>query len=554
MFPRCSHITRKRGVYYYRRRLPIGVGGEIAFSLQTRVFREAEWLAQRLDPEFKAIIERVMLNQTKTKDISEIVSAYLKRKLDADMQHRIASPKKPLFPADADEKTIVKSDLEFAEGELKAAETELQTRAYDHQRPLIDELMEAHGVPEEQRDALAHGIFQANVKLWKVIRERTLGEFSEASLTLAAPKEAPSNTATGSLFSVALLPFLQQMKSNAGWRGQTLAQNKATYRMFTECCGDREVSTYGKKDLAKFYDLLRSLPALYSKSKAWVKMTTQEIADATRDDASIQRMTMKTVKRHMSALGKFFDYLKRRGETEGENPAHGFEYPDKRRANSKRQMWEGEKLSKLFASPVWAGCASPSRRSVTGKLVIKDEKYWLPLLGLFHGNRLEEFAQLTRGDVKSEEGIWYFDINDEGTKQVKNAQSKRRVPIHPRMMQLGFLDYVKEAAKNPDDRLFPNLVPGGADKKLGFHFTKWWTLYRKAVKVYEKGFDYHSFRHGVATKLAGAGVSLDARNELLGHEGASVDEKVYQKGLPLKVLADAIAKIEWPEVKLVIGE
>jgi integrase len=105
-------------------------------------------------------------------------------------------------------------------------------------------------------------------------------------------------------------------------------------------------------------------------------------------------------------------------------------------------------------------------------------------------------------------------------------------------------------APNASDAVFPNLRPGGADNKLGFTFTKWFSRYRRDVGVYEKGLDYHSFRHGVATKLAAAEVSLDARNELLGHEGKSVDERVYQKGLPLTRLADAIACVEWLEFTL----
>jgi hypothetical protein len=62
------------------------------------------------------------------------------------------------------------------------------------------------------------------------------------------------------------------MVRDQGWRGQTLAQSKATYGMFIERCGDRPVSQYQRKDFRDFYDLLRGLPALYSKSKAWPGM------------------------------------------------------------------------------------------------------------------------------------------------------------------------------------------------------------------------------------------------------------------------------------------
>jgi integrase len=174
----------------------------------------------------------------------------------------------------------------------------------------------------------------------------------------------------------------------------------------------------------------------------------------------------------------------------------------------------------------------------------------LPLLGIYHGNRLEEFAQLHRADVRCEEGIWFLDINDEGDKRVKNEQSKRRVPLHPELMRLRFLDYVEKAAPNPNDRVFPLLQTGGPDQKLGYYFTKWWSRYRRDVGVYEKGLDYHSFRASVTTKLAEAGVSLEVRNELLGHEGKSTDERNYQKGFSLKFLAEAIGSVAWPEVRL----
>ena len=80
----------------------------------------------------------------------------------------------------------------------------------------------------------------------------------------------------------------------------------------------------------------------------------------------------------------------------------------------KHNLREGERLTKLFNSPVWTGCKSKSSRSKPGALVLKDDKYWLPLLGLYHGNRLEEFPQLVRSDLRCQDDIWYLDINDDG--------------------------------------------------------------------------------------------------------------------------------------------
>jgi site-specific recombinase XerD len=554
MLPQCSHITRKRGVYYYRHRLPRHPTRELALSLRTRSFREAQWLAAMLDREFRKVMSSVKKYE-KPEDIQRIAREYLKSKLEHDLEVRIASSHIGVYSRSKEPGRIVADDLEWIEGELLGARARLRERLYDHERHTIDGVMEYHAVPAEQRNALAHALYQADVEFWETVIERTKGNpYSEPPMLRSleplqlngVPAPQPR---TGSLLSEVLPSFLDYMASYEEWRGQTLAQNKTSYAMFKECCGDLPVTAYERRHLAAFYDLLRALPKLYSKCAAWRGLSLAEIAARTKEEEH-ERLSMTTVKRHFAALGRLFAYLKQRGEYQGENPAYGFEFPDKRRDREKRSMWQGEPLRKLFASPVWTGCLSEARRSKPGKLIIKDEKYWLPLLGIYHGNRLEEFAQLHRTDVGHEDGTWFLDVNDEGTKRVKNEQSKRRVPLHPELLRLGFLDYVEMTAPKPEDRLFPLLEPGGPDQKLGYYFTKWWSRYRKDVDVYEKGLDYHSFRASVATKLAENGVSLEVRNELLGHEGKSTDERNYQKGFSLKFLAEAIGTITWPELGL----
>lgn len=198
---------------------------------------------------------------------------------------------------------------------------------------------------------------------------------------------------------------------------------------------------------------------------------------------------------------------------------------------------------------MWTG-SHPVFRAKAGAKTIRDDKYWLPLLGLYHGNRLEEFAQLRREDMKTESGIPYLHIHGEDGRQIKNEQSARRVPIHPTIIELGFIEYVENVAPKSGDMVFPLLKPGGPDKKVGYYFTKWWTNYRRAVRVYEPGLDYHSFRHGVTTKLFAAGVARDVVDELTGHEGEGTSQTVYRHDTPIEGLRAAIEKVKWPEVAM----
>jgi hypothetical protein len=62
--PQCFHITRKRGVYYFRRRLPHPWRGEVALSLRTRHYREAEFLSEALTNRWNQAVGEAMLDQS----------------------------------------------------------------------------------------------------------------------------------------------------------------------------------------------------------------------------------------------------------------------------------------------------------------------------------------------------------------------------------------------------------------------------------------------------------------------------------------------------------
>ena len=70
--------------------------------------------------------------------------------------------------------------------------------------------------------------------------------------------------------------------------------------------------------------------------------------------------------------------------------------------------------------------------------------FWLVLIGLLHGTRMNEACQLFIDNICTVQGIPCIKIiNDEETKQkTKNVQSVRTVPINPILLRLNFLDFV----------------------------------------------------------------------------------------------------------------
>lgn len=74
-------------------------------------------------------------------------------------------------------------------------------------------------------------------------------------------------------------------------------------------------------------------------------------------------------------------------------------------------------------------------------------KRWAPLLCAFSGARITEITQLRKQDIRREGDIPILRITpDAGT--VKTG-AYRDVPIHPQLVELGFLDFVNSAGEGP---------------------------------------------------------------------------------------------------------
>jgi len=181
------------------------------------------------------------------------------------------------------------------------------------------------------------------------------------------------------------------------------------------------------------------------------------------------------------------------------------------------------------------------------KLVSAEAKFWLPLVGLFSGCRLEEMAQLTVADVKKDQsmGIQYLVVTNEGVaaddenQSTKNLNSVRPVPIHPTLVEIGFLDYVEERTSlGPRTSLF-NLTRSTRDR-FSDQFSKYFTrkgdhsrgyLERCGIETrrttssgsVEKQ-SFHSLRHTTISKLYEQNVPAEQIALVMGQKGRETYE------------------------------
>jgi integrase len=562
--PQKSHITRKAGIYRYRRRIP-GQGGEICLSLHTRHYREAEYLAVVVSRAFDDAVKRARMAVSATKqDLNAILRGYLKEALNAHLRaEQTPSGAMPmgLWPLRM---------LEIAEAESRDA---LAERDFRNLRSVVDGLMERHGLPEEQRHHLGIGVLEAELKVIQEAIRRARGETSlvfPADETeqaappppSPAPPPPPPPPPTTPLASALVEPHFQQRAQRDRVAHHDMGQERGTLRRFLEVCGDRPVDQYSRGDVTTFLDTLRRLPTGYGKSpKDKNRPLAAIIAEADAKDA--ERLQDKTVKRHLSALSVFLHFSKDRGHLSNVARADltdDHRFRAQRSAKVQRDAWTSEDLRALFASPVWSGCAGDRQRSKSGPHIIRDSKYWLPLLALFHGARLEELADLYGRDVREVDGIWTLHIVEMldkaggGSRRLKTGNAERLIPLHPEMIRLGFLAYVQNTAPGADDPLFPDLEPQGMDRRRGPRITRWFVHYRKQIGLYRPGVAHHAFRHTAITRLTDSITDYQQerhRNYLMGHASGGGEGSVrYDKGPGLKAVAETLALLRFPEVSL----
>jgi integrase len=132
-----------------------------------------------------------------------------------------------------------------------------------------------------------------------------------------------------------------------------------------------------------------------------------------------------------------------------------------------RQPFTPEELVSIFAQPQYQ--TGDGRHITKGNQTWAPFEYWLPLLGLFAGCRIGEVSQLHLTDVREIEGVWALDINDyTKDKRVKTKETSiRRIPIHPKLINLGFLEYCDSLRRAGFQRVFPELTYSTSDARYG---------------------------------------------------------------------------------------
>ena len=184
--------------------------------------------------------------------------------------------------------------------------------------------------------------------------------------------------------------------------------------------------------------------------------------------------------------------------------------------------------------------------------------FWLPMLGLFTGGRVSELSQIDITDIQKHGDVWALSINNEGDKSLKTLASTRLIPLHPTLIECGFLEYVSDA-KRYGTKIFPYLTP---DKfgSYGGRTSERWGSYLDTLGIKDPQKTFHSFRSTSNNRLKHSGVPEENRCQFIGHEHDTINSATYSEPHKLAFLLENVASkldyqcIDFSQLKYVASQ
>lgn len=572
------HLFRRASIWYWRRAfravsLPqksnfICSEGEIALSLKTADFASAVAVGRILSTAFEGWMASLRmlahLHELKEDDFKALVQwaaadlrdVYVAQihdpaVLSDDIRERHV--KRLRDEASVLEACLHRGDFQMLEG-LAASLLRKRSIRFDYGDPSFEAFVRA----------VAPSLIDARVsEILRLIPEERVGwrmrildmDVSEGSFSPSNRAALPQVMAVGSqreqkairgrTIGECLDGCLADAARAERLREKTASQYRQTARMLISHFGDIAAASVSRAMAAEFKEIVLRLPSKYGQSSHYVGQSIVEVvatADRLRD---AKRVTANTWNRHQVALKQIWDYAVRHGYA-AENVFDGVRIAKRRsskRQNEERERFGRERLVNLFRSPVFTGMKSQQMPHRPGALLERNARYWLPLIAITTGMRREEIAQLRRRDLAEVGGVLCFRVRDGEGQSIKSASAKRDIPVPKTLERLGFIEFAGDLSQRPNDLLFEDCRPVGAERKYGEVVGKWFGRYLRHIGIKASSLTFHSLRHDFASEMHAVGVESSLIDYLMGHSTQRLAFDRYSSGLE-PALKSAIDKLD----------
>ena len=309
-----------------------------------------------------------------------------------------------------------------------------------------------------------------------------------------------------------------ESRLDRGFNEKTINDYQDSNNLLLEFFGNVPIDTLTHQNGRDYIQLLKHLPT--NRKKKYPNTSIKQLVEL----KDVQLMSSRTISKYTERISALFNWAMNQGYT-NQNVFRGKLEPI-RKSETIEKHFTSQELNLILDD------------KLKGELLAinNPERYWTTLISAYSGARLNEVCQLNVSDIEKMDGIWAINLNaDSEDKSIKTEAGNRIIPLHPKLIDLRLLDYVKQMKNQNHRKLFPNL------KKMkstgyGTMISRWFREYLIRLGIKKKGKNFHSFRHTVVNKLTSQKVYEPFIKELIGHSHGSLTMDVYGGRKPLDVL------------------
>ncbi|NNU65098.1 site-specific integrase [Rhizobium sp. WYCCWR 11152] len=533
-----AYLVKSRcGVFYIRWPIPKQLhpqkkASTLKLSLQTRDPRKALRLSRPMIQIGEQLNDHGIAYGMRHEDLRNVLTEHFRQLLDAAKAEM--SETGPLSELDRQiyetnkrvAKQARKTDTPLS---LVQSDDELLARFIEKYDLDIQEGSSEYGWLDREMKLSYHGFVKAVLTYDKSLQRY---DFEEAPLRAGSTAKT-AITAGMSITDVAAAYSKERQRGNA-WAAKTVIEKADHIKLLEEILGgDTDVRTLTSMEAKRVKETLLAYP----RNRAKNPLTRGKPLADVLNLPGIEIIQVATINKYLQTYHELFEWAKKNHHI-SENFFSGLTVKQtKKNKDGERDAYTDDQIRLILRTVL---------HNEHG-LVTKPYQKWATLIGIYTGARLGEIAQLHLKDIREQDGVPVFDINEEGDrKSLKTSAARRLVPIHSELIGAGLLDYVREMADNRATKLFPDFT---YDPKNGWgrQQSRWFNdrlLVQLGLKSKTRVF--HSLRHTVNTRLLQAGIADPLVKSIIGHEQDGMTHRQYFKeGFTLQQRSEAMQKLDY---------
>ena len=556
---RHPRLYRRNATYYHRAAVPKDIADsypkkEETFSLKTKDYKEALRLvriaAAEVDKKFEEHRKRLQspVQQELTEAQLQLIhDTYYWHLLDEDEEMRLAG-----FAG----YNAAKSFEEYKELHLCLTdETKGEYARGDSlgfHRGEAEEILGWEGIEiklapnSPSWNKLTRTLQEATLKAAEAIMKRYEGEVIE---TPPQPATAPLRASSSPLLSVLFSERKAEALRTNEWSPKLVDDYQSWTDLFIEIVGDRPILEYKKADARVFKEALMRIPSNRNKHRQTKGLAPAEAIEAA-EKHGLPTLSLSTINKALGRLQATWKWADKQLDEAVHDIFGPMKLKKRKSAREEADPFSISQLQTIFNGPLFTGCKSERRRAERGDTDMSGTSwFWLPLLGLWTGARLNELCQLTLKDIEDGGEIPYIRLHEGNETQRIKGHSKRNVPIHPELIRLGLLRFTNAQRKAGHKRLFPNLKVD-ASGYYSDRSSKDFSNYLKRIGAKTNTTSFHSFRHNFKDACRNGGVPPDINDILLGHTLSGMAARYGDGAVSIPRLYEAVCAVEYEGLSL----